>query len=267
VLKDFLYLNEMSLAQYVSQVEDGLRSERSNSSGSTKNREGKIGGGSVPASAGGGSGHTEEETVSVADTPHAQFERLLKAVKGKEDDFGWFDVLDHDSELRSIPIGSFVALDAEVHIPAMSKALSSAGDLKGTLAAFRGMAQLMEAAGQPTPANMPDSSQLDMLGSVADLVAGTESFIGEFDSSDWKITGTLENRPQRDDFDGFARVVGKVASLVSPGSSKPLFNLPGQQLMSRDQRRAFERKGPSAGQEGNWVSGPAVVLNVLAIYR
>lgn len=266
MLKDFLYLNTDSLSQYVSQVEDGLRSERGSTTGSTKSREAGVGG-SLPVNAKGASDRSEEETISFSDTPHAQFERLLRAVQGSEDEFGWYDVVQPDTELQGLPIGSFLSFDADVYIPEMSKALSAAGDLKSTLSALEGMTRLMEGAGHAKPANMPDAGQLEMLGNVAELMAGTETMVGDFDSSDWKVTGTLEGRTPRDDFDGFAHVVGKVAGFISPGSSKPLFNLPGQQLLSRDQRRALERKGPGPGQEANWVAGPAVLLNILAIYR
>lgn len=267
ILKDFLYLNADSLSQYVSQVEDGLRSQRSSVSGNSRSKEGGLGGSGVPLTAKGGTERSEEETLSISDTPQAQFERLVRAVKGNEESFGWYDILDPDRDFQGIPIGSFVSMDTEVYIPQMSKAFSSAGDLQGALSALQGMSKFMEATGTALPSNMPDASQIEILGNVAETMAGTESVVGEFDDSDWRITGTLEGRPARDDFDGFAHVVGKVAAFLSEGASRPLFSLPGQQLMSRQQRRAMEKKGPDVGQEENWISGPAVVLNILAIYR
>jgi hypothetical protein len=68
-------------------------------------------------------------------------------------------------------------------------------------------------------------------------------------------------------FDGYAKVVGKVSTQWGKGQWKLLLALPGMDLLSRDKRREMERKGPNEGQEQNWLEGPAILLDVLTIYR
>jgi hypothetical protein len=67
--------------------------------------------------------------------------------------------------------------------------------------------------------------------------------------------------------EGFARVVGKVSAQWDKGNWKPLLVLPGMNLLSREQRRAMQRRGPDEGQESSWLEGSAIMLDVLAIYR
>ena len=38
-------------------------------------------------------------------------------------------------------------------------------------------------------------------------------------------------------------------------------------LLSRERRREMERTKPAAGKEEEYLSGPALMLDVLAIYR
>ena len=51
------------------------------------------------------------------------------------------------------------------------------------------------------------------------------------------------------------------------GQWKPLLSLPGMNVLPREQRRKMEREGPESGQEASWLEGPAVMLDLLAIYR
>jgi hypothetical protein len=43
--------------------------------------------------------------------------------------------------------------------------------------------------------------------------------------------------------------------------------LPGLSLLPRDKRRALERKKPESDEAENYLAGPALMLDILAIYR
>lgn len=52
------------------------------------------------------------------------------------------------------------------------------------------------------------------------------------------------------------------------GAWKPLPGLPVVSQMPREQRREFERKGPDeSNQQLMWLEGPALELDMLAIWR
>lgn len=114
---------------------------------------------------------------------------------------------------------------------------------------------------------LPPTGQLDAMKGLANTLGGDAVVVGERDDSDWRVAGRLLDQYLFGDVEGYARVVGKVSTVLRPGSWKPLLALPGMNLMGRDKRREMERKGPDEGQEDSWVKGPAIMLDVLAIYR
>lgn len=94
--------------------------------------------------------------------------------------------------------------------------------------------------------------------------------IGLPDSDVWQVAGQLMPQHMRvavDDLEGEVRIVGKITRKVKPGERHPLLALPGSNILSREKRRELARKGPSSESDDSWVTGPAVILDVLAIYR
>jgi hypothetical protein len=69
------------------------------------------------------------------------------------------------------------------------------------------------------------------------------------------------------DIEGRAKVVGKVSKIVPRGRWKPYLTFPGANLVSREERRKVERQAPAPGKEDEYLSGPALMLDILAIYR
>jgi hypothetical protein len=87
------------------------------------------------------------------------------------------------------------------------------------------------------------------------------------DDSDWRVAGELDEAFVRGDLEGPARVVGKVAKQWPAGQWKPLLALPGSSLLPRSKRRELERKRPDSDKEASYLEGPAVMLDVLAVFR
>jgi hypothetical protein len=114
---------------------------------------------------------------------------------------------------------------------------------------------------------LPDEGQIGAMTGVIGALGSDLVFVGEPNGGDWQIAGKLLQPNLRADVDGHARVVGKVSSQWRKGAWKSLLALPGMNLMNREQRRKLESEGPKPGQEDNWLEGPALMLDVLAIYR
>jgi hypothetical protein len=119
--------------------------------------------------------------------------------------------------------------------------------------------------------NMPSKAEREaakgLTGSFGDILGGKVVVVGEFDESDWKVAGQVSPDYVNGDLDGRVRVVGKIASRWSQGQWKPVMALPGTSLLPREQRRRMERMRPDPGQESSFLEGPAIMLDLLAIYR
>ncbi|MPZ91866.1 MAG: hypothetical protein GEU68_09600 [Actinobacteria bacterium] len=114
---------------------------------------------------------------------------------------------------------------------------------------------------------MPDDEEMD---AAAGFVRGLNAsllVVGEDDETDWRIAGRLKDDFLHGDIEGRARIVGKVSKAVLRGQWKPYLTFPGIKLLSREKRRKMERQAPNPEQEGEYLSGPALVLDLLAIYR
>lgn len=264
MLKNFLYLNEPALDSYLSALEDGLRASIQETRSSSGSITGK---GGIPlANVEGERGHGEERTTSRTDTASSRFERLQTLARADVDSSGWTDVVNPDSDFVGIGIGALVELECEIYIPEMIKALSPSGGLAQAVEQLQALAPLAAVFGSEVT-GMPAAGQLDAVKGLTKSLGGDAVLVGEPSETDWRIAGKLVDSYLRGEIEGYARVVGKVSAVLKSGTWRPLLALPGMQLLSRDKRREMEKKGPDAGQEGNWLQGPAVMLDILAIYR
>ncbi|GAA1823376.1 DUF6414 family protein [Agromyces salentinus] len=261
MLRNFLYLNEPQLDQYIAQVEDGLRKAMSRSE-----KDGTRAGGALGTKVLGVSGEKSgEQTVTeeLADTSPAKFERLQQLVDGAEEQFGWVTIL-QEADLEGVRLGNLVDVTCELYEADASK-IASPGGLLDAIPLMKMMAKLSKGQGMNPLAGMPDNESLDTMAAFGAAMP-TSIVLGDVVDSAWRIVGSLKGEPL-DEIDGDARVVGKVSKLWGASAWRPLPGLPIISQMPRDQRREFERKGPTPGQEMFWVEGPALQLDVLAIYR
>lgn len=264
MLKNFIYLNEPDLDSYLSALEDGLRGSVQAKTAKSSSVSGKIGVAGIGA--GGDQERQQEETTSRTDTASARFERLQRLARSDVDASGWIDVVDPDTDLKGIGIGALIELECEVFIPETIKALSPSGGLAQAISQVQALAPLAAMLGKDMSA-LPPSGQLDAVKDFANNLGSDAVLVGEPNESDWRVAGKLLDPYLHGEVEGYARVVGKVSAVLGTGAWKPLLALPGMNLLSRDKRREMERKGPSEGQEQNWLEGPAIMLDVLAIYR
>jgi hypothetical protein len=102
---------------------------------------------------------------------------------------------------------------------------------------------------------------------MANNLGNDQVLVGEPDSESWRVAGKLLASNINGEIDGLARVVGKVSTIWQKEEWKPLLSLPGANLIPREQRRKLERTKPTEDQQDNWLEGPALMLDVLAVYR
>jgi hypothetical protein len=263
MLKNFLYLNQDSLAAYLSGLEGGLRSATEQSSSTSVG----IGGGVDAKILSGKANRTRQDatTLSLDDTAYARFERLEELATNDAERAGWINVLVPDSDLDGVGIGALIDIECEVYVPDLVKALSPAGGLTEALDMLDTLRPMAGVLGLDMP-GLPEASQLSAMRSLTNL-GSDQILVGERDDTPWRIAGKLLGSHLRGEIEGVARVVGKVAATWAPGQWKPLLSLPGMNLIPRDQRRKLEREAPSPDQAGNYLEGPAIMLDLLAVYR
>lgn len=257
MLRNFLYLDEKQLGQYISQVEDGLR--RASSRSASLDREKKLAIEAKIANFGIGRTATDAESQDYDDDGPARFERLLSLVEGDSEQFGWFDLEEEPERRSSLRTGHIVEFAAEVY-PADVSQLSASSGILGMLPFVKAIGRL---TGKPTGFEQFEDGTLDAVAEFGAAMRGTTILLGDLEDDSRFVT----QLPEGTEADGVARVVGKVVSSWGADAWKPLPGIPVYSQLPREQRRELERKGPPPGSEMMWLQGPAMHLNVLAIYQ
>jgi hypothetical protein len=263
VLRKFLYLDETSLDDYVSALEDGLRQKREISSAATSDKSGEL---NVRVARGGvGAGSSSGESTEYADTPPAKFNRLLELAEANEEDMAWLEIQDL-SQLDGVGFGALVHLECEAYIPDMVRMFAS-GDLADAIGLMQNLGGFADALGLDMT-GMPTGHEIEGIEAATKMIKSDLVFVGEDDASAWKIAGKLSKAHLRDpDVEGFVKVVGKVSKQWPAQQWKPLMALPGASLVPRKERRDMERKVPDNPDDDSYLEGPAVMIDVLAVYR
>lgn len=268
MLHRFLYLDEAALARYVSGLEGGALAEATH-----KEMKGRAGEGSVsiaPVSAKAGGSSTREESQTRTDTPAAMFRRLLAVAKSDPEQVGWLEVLNPQVDLADVGIGAMISWECDVYVPDAVRTLMSAGGAGGDLDKMLRLMPQARTLGLSME-GLPSEDEMRAMSEFIDNLDSKTVFIGEDEEDEgavsWKVSGSLVGDVNPDELDGRAIVVGKVAQVLQAGRVKPFVTLPGMNMMSREDRRKAERSRPEPGKEGEFLQGPAIVLDVLALYR
>jgi hypothetical protein len=239
MLKRFMYLDTGALADYVSALENGVRS--------SLERRG------------------EKEKMTFSDTPQAQFERLLALAESEPDLAGWFPI-EAETDLTEVKVGYLIDAPCEIYIPDVVKAFAPQGGMIDALNLMEAIGPAMSAFGVNAMGDLPSREQRDAVKLFSAAIGRNQIAVGELES-EWKLAGQLTPEYIKSDVEGPARLIGKVSSMWKAGQWKPLLALPGTSLIPREERRKMERKKPDENERGNYLEGPALMLDVLAIYR
>lgn len=261
MLRNFLYLDEPQLNQYISQVEDGLRRIASRSTSSDRGGSADLNAKVVKFGLSGR--EVDAESQEYADDGPARFERLLALVEGDEEQFGWRDLQENPHALEGARPAHLLAFAGEMYESDVSKMTAPGGILSmiplvnaiGKLPGVNGAAEFEQALG---------GGVLQAMESFGAAMDGKSIIQGEILDSDWRFVTLV---PGSLPLEGDAYIVGKVAKVWGAGEWRMLPGLPVVSQLPREQRREMERTGPGDKSKMMWLEGPVVQLDLLAIYR
>ncbi len=204
-------------------------------------------------------------TPTGQDTAESRFARLLEIAEKYAEEIAWIDVLEPDTELDQAGFGAMVAGEAEFYVPQVVQLLAS-GELSRSLDLIDRIEPLADMLGLDKQ-GMPDKQGREAARSLVDAIGADQVAVGEFDASEWKVAGQLEKQYIRARIEGPARFVGKVARRWPAAEGRHLLALPGTTLLPRHERRALERRRPDNPDDDSFLLGPAMMLDLLAVWR
>lgn len=267
MLRRFLYLNEQVVDSYLGVVEGGLSDELTRRSSTRGGRGGEAGLAFKGAGAKvtGEREHAQEEEQRVRDTPEQRFDRLLTAVERDPDEYSYEEVLDLQDAFQRLSVGTLITVDCEIEVPDMVRLLSQPEQLSQMVDMMETLRPLAQVFGSDV-GELPTAEQTDAIRQVSRVFRSDVVVVGEIDADTPRIAGKLEQPYVRELPEGEARVVGKVSRKWGSDESHSLVALPGASLLSRSQRRT-NQKEPSSEDDTNVLYGPALTLDIVAIYR
>lgn len=212
------------------------------------------------------SSHEKEESRTYSDTPEAQFDRLVNAATANPEALAWVEVTQPEIDFDDIGVGAMISWECEIYIPDIVQAMSGKGEMLGALNMMQNLLPAAQSFGLDTK-GLPDQKELIAASNLITEMGSKLLVVGDDEGMEWRIAGKIEDGYLHGELDGRTRIVGKVVKVLSPGHSKPLLTFPVMILVSREKRRAMERQAPPEGQESQYLTGPALILDILAIYR
>ncbi|MCT1664637.1 hypothetical protein M3B15_08610 [Corynebacterium sanguinis] len=254
-LREFLYLDEELVNQFVSQLDFGLVDSERITHANARSKDGKVSARVVEGGAGLNS--SEEVIYDRALTPEAKFNRL----------FDNMNALTIDPEnpvaYSDLKNRSFVALDCEISIPTVGKLIAQVDEIAP-------LGSLMSViTGGSDPKVVETMEQMQAFGEMAGkpIIA-----IGEVEHGLQNYFFKLNLDYLRTDLDGIecdAVVVGKVERKWPEGERHSLVNIPGMSLMNRKTRRKLlqQQEDVQPINAEMETEGPGASLRVIAIYR
>ncbi|SLF29709.1 Uncharacterised protein [Mycobacteroides abscessus subsp. bolletii] len=273
MLRKFVYLDKATLAEYTATLEGGLIAETRSRSLNSGNKSGAIKLKVAEGKLGGAKEDEHEWTIS--DEPEARFERLLAAAYENPETIGWREVMQPDNDFSQSQIGEFVSWECDAYVPDLSRLISKEGDTTKKLALVSSVIEAAKSgvtigdAGTVAPEKIPLlEAQLQIARGLIENIDIKKSVIGEDGDTAWKVFGVLQGEYLRGDIDDERLViVGKIKRKLEEGRWRRITEVINFEVVNRAERRQREKQAPPAGKEDEYIAGPALELDVLAIYR
>ena len=166
----------------------------------------------------------------------------------------------NEDEWTSLRPRHLIAVDVQISIPDVSRLLAMGEGLSGLMNLVRMFA----------PEQIDDEAEavIGKIGALADASSGvgTISAVAVPTGSDLQLVMRLQSRCllAKDDLEGEAMLVAKVARKLKAGERELVLDVPGLAAMNREMRREM-LKGESAASVS--VEGPGGVVVPIAIFR
>jgi hypothetical protein len=264
MLRRFVYLDPKALNAYTTALEGGLLTESTRRVTSTGEGAAHVDAKLLGASA--GRSRESEDAKTLADTAEARFDRLLKAAEMEPETLGWIEVLQPDVDFEAAYIGAMVSWECDIFVPEIVQTLARSGEFADALGMMQKMLPAAKSLGLETD-DVPSETEMSAMGELLGTLNASLIAVGDDEDTDWKVAGQIDETFLLGELDGRARVVGKVSRVLKAGQWRPFTTFPGMNLGSREQRRKLERQRPKEGEEDQYLMGPALMLDILAIYR
>ncbi|MER5842160.1 hypothetical protein ABT099_17990 [Streptomyces prasinus] len=197
------------------------------------------------------------------ETASQRFIRLVAALDAASARWSYRDVTDLGEEFGEIKVADLVQVQCEVEIPPFVRMFSQPDqleDMVNMLDAFREMAPMMGGNLE----GMPGKKETKAIRDFGKAMKSDVVVVGDQEDGEPQVTGKLNKDYIRDVIEGEVFILGKVAKKLKDGETHSLLAIPGASLMSRQQRRQAARQEQA---DENTLVGPALTLDILAIYR
>lgn len=265
-MREFLYLNESLVDQFLAQVEDGLWEEQQEREKRTGDKKGggSIGAKGLKVEGSMGSGREIEESRTRRQTPESRFNRLAKLAPELPD--GEFLQIEDDTrDLYGIlKPGLLIATECYVDIPSVGRAVAKIEEVKG-------LVDFMTIFGSE---RLDPGAQeaIDGISAFAERAGGDIICTGEIGDDLPILVFKLKSEYLRvdvSDLEGDAVILANVHRKWPEGDSYPILTVPGLDVMSRKDRRKMKATAKKTDTEDNdvFLEGPGITLSVVAIFR
>lgn len=261
-MRDFLYLDERLLDQYLAQVEDGLYEEEREREigGRGRSMSARLGAGPLQGDAAAQRSTSNEVERTRRQTPESRFNRLYSSLENNllRLDESTSDVYGH------LNVRSMLQAACYVDVPSIGRMLAQLPEL-------RSLMSMAEAFASDPPSSI-DPAAMDVISMIAEKTNGSVIATGELGAGQATLAFKLESRYLRvevDELEGEAVVLGTVIKKWPEGTSHPIISLPGLNILSREERRKLQRSGsrPQSSSESIEIAGPCASLSIVAIFR
>jgi len=260
------YLDTEALENYIAALEQGLLESGTSRTGGHQGFGGSIGVPYLGIEAKQGS--ESENTRTYRDHHAARLKRLIQAGQDQAEIVGWTEVTQPDLDFEQAGIGALLHWECDVYVPELIATISGSDGFTQALDQLKHLQPAAERLGLSME-GLPDIDEMDAMATFLQQADTAPVVVGESSDTDWRIAGTLrkEHIATGAQFDGPARIIGKVTKRVSRDRWYPLMALPGMQLIPREERRRLERTGPKDNsEEEQFLRGPLLIVNYLSIY-
>ena len=257
------YLDIDALDDYIALIENGLTETATTRRSGHSRKDGSV---KVPIAQGKiGKEVADESTRSVRDHDTAKLERLITYGRANSTEADWNDVLEPASTFPNLRVGEMIEWECDVYLPEVSELFANQS-FASSLRSMADMASLAKVFGT-SDIDFPGSDEVHRVADFLENVNMRPVLIGEDSETDWRIVGPLlKDAIRTEGFDDRARVIAKLRKIVPATMWYPLQVASGVPI-GREQRRKLERKGPTtANEEKQFLQGPLLVVDYLAVY-
>lgn len=265
MIPQFEYINESYLSAYLSAAEGGLRDSQVKKITQTTDLGGKAGTPIVSGQASRVSG--EETTVSMSDYVSARFTRFLEYADQNSEKIGWQEITQPDLDFPELALGDFIKWECDVYAPDIVGVFQQGNPLTSLIGAMNNLLPAAKTLNLNTK-GLPSLDEMNAVGTFINSVELEPVLLGEDEDCEYQVIARLDKKfitGNISEIDNRFILVGKISKKIASGRWYPLMPFEG---LTRQQRREAEKNGPrTPEQESNFVKGPAVVVDLLALYK